>query len=93
MHEMQVTGMLYGRVRQLTGTLRRFVVQDAVWQSMSAAERDDHETAFNRRKDHASGTTVTSSDGLLTVPNVQQMATKPSQRRHRTAERARGKLT
>jgi len=38
-------------------------IKDAAWQLNATS------------KDHASGTTVTSSDGLLTVPNVQQMAT------------------
>ena len=77
----------------LTGSMRRFVLSTAVWNEMSEDEKSEHEETFHRRKVTAASSnvqsTVTSSDGKLSVPDVKGIARKPRQQRRTAAERTR----
>ena len=55
---------------------------------MSEDERDEHVAGFHNPKIASSTSTVTSSDGQLTVKNVRRTVRKPGQRRRSKAEQS-----
>jgi len=71
---------------QLQTNMRRYVLADAVWSTMSDDDKDDHEHQFHRRK-VINRNVTTSTDGRLTVPTVTQTARKPCQRQRVRAQR------
>jgi len=75
---------------EVTPPFEKFVVADSVWQSMSAEDKDAHVASFvaYRPRQAATSTTVTSTNGVLTVPVTKRIATKPGQRKRPRAERA-----
>ena len=68
----------------------KFVVAETVWQSMSAEDKDAHFASFlaYRPRQATTSTTVTSTNGVLTLPVTKRIATKPGQRKRPRSERA-----
>jgi len=82
--EMQMADLRHALHSQgnfkVTPPFGNFVV---VWQSMSAEDKDAHVASFvaYRPRQVATSTTVTSTNGVLTVPVTKLIATKPGQRK------------
>jgi hypothetical protein len=74
----------------VTEPFKRFLVAHTAWQAKTSEEKDAHFAAFLAFKPRAKHPkTVTSANGVLTLPASPRIATKPGQRKRPHAERVK----